>query len=76
MARCVASKARGEECETPTGRAVTLPREIRMNKQVVIERLEEFLIVVFLSFGPALGAVVASILLVGLIWGLIAVLGR
>lgn len=47
-----------------------------MNKQVVIERLEEFLIVVFLSFGPALGAAVASIWLVGLIWGLMAVLGR
>jgi hypothetical protein len=47
-----------------------------MNKQAVLNYLEEFVTVFFLAAGPALGAVIALVWLVGLVLGLIAVLTR
>ena len=47
-----------------------------MNRQAVLDSLQEFLTVFFLTAGPALGAAVALAWLVGLVWGLIALLTR
>ena len=47
-----------------------------MSKQAVLNHLDEVLTLVFLSVGPALGAVIAIVWLVGCVLGLVAALGR
>ena len=47
-----------------------------MNRQAVLDTLQEFVTVFFLTAGPALGAAIALAWLVGLAWGLVAVLAR
>ena len=47
-----------------------------MNKEAVVENLQEFVTVFFLAAGPVLGAAIAAAWLVGLALGLVAVITR
>jgi len=50
--------------------------EAGMNKQAVLENLQELVTLFFLAAGPALGAAIAVAWLVGLVLGLFAVITR
>ena len=57
----------------PCSGAVT---EVSMNRQGILNTLEEAVSVVFLAAGPALGAAIALTWVLGLALGLFAVLTR
>jgi hypothetical protein len=47
-----------------------------MKKQAVLDALQEFVTVGFLTAGPALGATIAVVWLIGLILGIVALVTR
>ena len=53
-----------------------LDGEGTMKKQAVLEALQEFVTVGFLTAGPALGATIAIVWLVGLVLGIVALVTR